>query len=469
MLHKKNIYFLFASIIVLAAFYLYNPFALYFQSDDFLHIKWSSEGIIFQDNAFRPVCDLSVMLDYILFGKNAWGYHLTNLLLHCITSLLVGIVCTIILKKYFKNISQGFFPSITCGILFFMYASHSEAVFWILGRSAILGTLFSLLFLIGFFQKEKHPTFIFLYIISWVLALLSYESCWVLPVIVFLITWPEKEKNKWIHVSIVFIIFIVYLFVRYFFIHQLLGIYEADSLFSGDWKILSQHFMLLISRSFLPWYSENVIAFYGLIALAIILVFFFLSLQKALKKKVVFVFTCFLVSLLPYISLGIDTNGVEGERFLYLPIMLLSIFIVLVVYAAAIKKFYKEIWLLIFCVFQIMILQENSANQQFAGNIVKTVLHKISMVDPSNKIMVKGLPQCQYGALIFRAGLPEATGWLINKEQEKNIEIVSQRSEVLPLAKNYKVEYVRVPTTGTYLFNFKDSSLQISGNVFSSK
>lgn len=469
MLHKKNIYFLFASIIVLAAFYLYDPFALYFQSDDFIHIKWSSEGIIFQDNAFRPVCDLSVMLDYFLFGKNAWAYHLTNLVLHSITSVLVGVLCTTVLKKYFQNISQRFFPSITCSILFFIYASHSEAVFWILARSAILGTLFSLLFLIGFLQKEKHPAFFFLYIISWVLALLSYESCWVLPVIVFLITCLEKEKNKWKHFTIVLIIFIVYLFVRYFFIHQLLGIYEAGSFLSGDWKTLSQHFLLLISRSFLPWYSENIIAFYGLIILAIILIFFFLRIQNAIKKKVVFIFICFLISLLPYISLGIDTNGVEGERFLYFPIMLLGIFIVLVVYLAAIKAFYKEIWLLFFCGFQIMVLQENSANQQFAGKIVQTVLHEISRADPSKKIMVKGLPQCQYGALIFRAGLPEATGWLINKDQEKNIIIVSQRSEVLPLAKNYKVEYVRVPTKGPYQFNFKDSALQISGNVFSPK
>jgi len=343
MLHKKNIYFLFASIIVLAAFYLYDPFALYFQSDDFIHIKWSSEGIIFQDNAFRPVCDLSVMLDYFLFGKNAWAYHLTNLVLHSITSVLVGVLCTIVLKKYFEIISQRFFPSIACSILFFIYASHSEAVFWILGRSAILGTLFSLLFLIGFLQKEKHPAFIFLYIISWVLALLSYESCWVLPVIVFLITCLEKEKNKWKHFAIVFIIFIVYLFVRYFFIHQLLGIYEAGSFFSGDWKTLSQHFLLLVSRSFLPWYSGNVIAFYGLIILAIILILFFLRIQNAIKKKVVFIFICSLISLLPYISLGIDTNGVEGERFLYFPIMLLGIFIVLVVYLAAIKAFYKEI------------------------------------------------------------------------------------------------------------------------------
>lgn len=466
MLHKKNIYFLFASIILLVAFYFYNPFALYFQSDDFIHINWSREGIIFQDNAFRPVCDLSVMLDYFLFGKNAWGYHLTNLLLHLIASVLVGITCKILLKKYFKNITQTFFPAISCGILFFIYASHSEAVFWILGRSAILGTIFSLLFLIGYLQKEQHPKFIFLYIIAWVLALLSYESCWVLPIFIFLFSFIDNEKNRWKHFAIVLIIFIIYLVVRYFSIHQLLGNYEGDSLFSGDWKTLLQHFSLLVVRSFFPWYSKNIIAFYGLISLFIFLIVFFLGLNKTLKKKAAFVFAFFLISLVPYISLGIDTNGVEGERFIYFPISLLSIFIVLGIHFSTIKNFYKETWLLVFCVFQLMILQENSANQQFAGNIVKSVLHEISKVDPAKKIIVNGLPQCQYGALIFRAGMPEATGWLINKEQEKSIEIVSQRSEILPLKKNYKVDFIRIQSLDTVFFNFTDSALQISGNIF---
>ncbi len=466
MLHKKNIYFIFASIILLVAIYFYNPFALYFQSDDFIHINWSREGIIFQDNAFRPVCDLSVMLDYFLFGKNAWGYHLSNLVLHIIASVIVGVTCKVVLKKYFKNINQTFFPAVSCGILFFIYASHSEAVFWILGRSAILGTLFSLLFLIGYLQKEQHQKFIFLYIISWMLALLSYESCWVLPVFALLFSFIDTEKNKWKHFAIVLIIFIIYLAVRYFSIHQLLGNYEGDSLFFGEWKIVLQHFFLLISRSFLPWYTKNIFAFYGLIVLILFLIFLFYKIKRNNKKRVALLFAFFLISLLPYISLGIDTNGVEGERFLYFPLMLLCFFIILVVYFSPIKSYYKEIWLLCFCIFQLMILHQNSANQQFAGTIVKSVLNKISKVNPAKKIIVKGLPQCQFGALIFRAGLPEATGWLINKEQEKNIEIVSQRSEVLPLAKNYKIEYFRIQSLDTVFFNFTDSALQISGNIF---
>lgn len=462
MLHKKNIYFLFAFIILLAAFYLYNPFAFYFQSDDFVHIQWSREGIIFQDNSFRPVCDISIMLDYFLFGKNAWGYHCSNLILHFIASVLTGYLCGIFIEKFFYKNAQTRITSITCGILFFIYASHSEAVFWILGRSAILGTIFSLLFIIGFLQKNKSLKFILLYILSWILALLSYESSWVLPAFVLLYTFLLNEKNKWQHCVVVLIIFIAYLFARYFFIRQVLGNYEGDYLFSGQWKTLIQHFLLLIIRSFLPWYKQNVVSFFGLIVLFIFLVMLFFSLQKMIQKKAGFIFILFVVSLAPYISLGIDTNGVEGERFLYFPTVFLCIFIMLVIHFSTIKNLYKKIWLLLCCLLQLLILQENSKNQQFAGDLVRKILHEISAVDVSKKIIVKDLPQCQYGALIFRDGLPEATGWLIHPKLGKNIVIVSLRSEVLPLEQNYKVQYLKVESNDTVLFKFSDSVLLVS-------
>lgn len=462
MLHKKNIFFLFASIIFLAAFYLYNPFALYFQSDDFIHINWSREGIIFQDNSFRPVCDISIMLDYFLYGKNAWGFHCTNLILHLIASVLTGYLCGIFIEKFFYKNAQTPITSISCGIVFFIYASHSEAVFWILGRSAILGTIFSLLFIIGFLQKNKSRKFVFLYIITWILALLSYESCWVLPVFVFMYSFVDTDKNKWKHLAVVLIIFIAYIFTRYYFIRQVLGNYEGETIFSGDWKMLILHFLFLITRSFLPWYKENVVSFFGLIVLFLFLAILFFSLQKTIRKKAGFIFILFVVSLAPYISLGIDTNGVEGERFLYFPTVFLCIFILMIIHFSTIKIFYKKIWLFLCCVLQLLILQENSKNQQFAGDLVRKILHEISAVDVSKKIIVKDLPQCQYGALIFRDGLPEATGWLIHPKLGKNIVIVSLRSEVLPLEQNYKVQYLKVESNDTVLFKFSDSVLLVS-------
>src|SRR5215470_6071039 len=102
MFYGKKIDVLFFTLLVMAAFCCYNPFLLYFQNDDFVHIPLSAQGVLLQHNTFRPVCDLSVMMDYGIWGKRAWGYHLTNLMLHVIACIILFYFSKLMLKKYFN-------------------------------------------------------------------------------------------------------------------------------------------------------------------------------------------------------------------------------------------------------------------------------------------------------------------------------------------------------------------------------
>ncbi len=460
MVYKKYIPYLFLAIIAGVAFFIYNPFPLYFQSDDFTHIAWSRESIFFQDNAFRPVCDASIMLDYFLFGKNAWGYHLTNLFLHVIASILGSLLSYIFCKKYFPVIIDKKLFACTCGILFFIYASHSEAVFWILGRSAILGAIFSFLFLWAYLQKYKARKFIIIYIVAFLLALLSYESSWVLPLFCVVGYFFEKEKSRWKHLAVVFSMFLLVFVVRYFFIHQVLGAYEGEDLLRGEWAVLATRFSLLVMRSFLPWYKENIIAFYGLGSLLVVWLFLFIILKNEKRKAILFILL-FLISLLPYLSLGIDTNGVEGERFLYLPTFFSCFLLLLVLFAVQARKILKGCWFLLFCFFQLRVLHVNGANQQFAGMTVKQILAAIDQLPADQQILVEDLPQCQYGALIFRSGLPEALSWLVDERKAENISIISNRSEVLPLEVPYNTKNFSADSSGKVRLVFKEKALQV--------
>ena len=104
---QKKYLILFAATVVAFTLYCYNPFELYFLNDDFIHIPLSRDGILLQHNSFRPVCDLSMMLDYQLWGKTAWGYHLTNLLLHIINTILVFYLSKNLCRKY-SRVHRGF-------------------------------------------------------------------------------------------------------------------------------------------------------------------------------------------------------------------------------------------------------------------------------------------------------------------------------------------------------------------------
>src|SRR5690349_18530552 len=103
MSYNRKTYILLSLIVAALALYCYNPFKLYFQTDDFIHIPLSEQGVLLQRNTFRPVCDISIMLDYFLWGKNAWGYHLTNLLLHAFACLVFFFFLRFVLKKYFAQ------------------------------------------------------------------------------------------------------------------------------------------------------------------------------------------------------------------------------------------------------------------------------------------------------------------------------------------------------------------------------
>ena len=40
--------------------------------------------------AYRPVVFTSYAIDYLVFGTNAWGWHLTNVLVHSLNAGLAG-------------------------------------------------------------------------------------------------------------------------------------------------------------------------------------------------------------------------------------------------------------------------------------------------------------------------------------------------------------------------------------------
>ena len=124
--------------------------------------------------AICPSC-----LIFFLWHKTAWGYHLTNLLLHIIDTVLVFFLCKLLFMKYqlFQNIIEA---SLLTALLFFAYPMHSEAIFWILGRSATLGLLFFLLSILFYLSREQRLHFIlslFFALIAWLTLMNQHGYC----------------------------------------------------------------------------------------------------------------------------------------------------------------------------------------------------------------------------------------------------------------------------------------------------
>jgi protein O-mannosyl-transferase len=98
------------------------------------------EGIGAQDTGltyYRPLVTVSLVLNGLLFGPAAWGYHLVNLLLHACSAWLATRVALRWLERPWL--------AVLVGVLFAVHPTRTESVAWIVGRTDILMSLFGLL------------------------------------------------------------------------------------------------------------------------------------------------------------------------------------------------------------------------------------------------------------------------------------------------------------------------------------
>lgn len=94
---------------------------------------------------YRPLVTLSYALDVRLHRENPFGYHLTNVILHAVTTLLVfGIALA---AGAVWELALG------AGLLFATHPIHASSVAWIAGRTDLLAALFLSL---AFWLYQRH-------------------------------------------------------------------------------------------------------------------------------------------------------------------------------------------------------------------------------------------------------------------------------------------------------------------------
>ena len=91
---------------------------------------------------YRPVQIWSYMLDYLLWGENTFGYHLTNVILHTTVGFLLFLYLKCILPRY--GVVSRYVPFLTAG-LWVVHPMHNAAVAYISGRADALSAIFALL------------------------------------------------------------------------------------------------------------------------------------------------------------------------------------------------------------------------------------------------------------------------------------------------------------------------------------
>lgn len=442
MQNNQKIFFSILGVFVLFGLYYFNPINFYFLNDDFIHISLAKNNVLFQRNSLRPIGDLSLIFDYNIGKLNATQYHFTNLVLHVINTVLVFFCSTKIIKKYFKSF-PNIETSIVTSVFFFLYAFHSEAIFWILGRSASLGMLFFLLSTLCFFKKEENKFYTLLFFIFFIIGLFAYESVWFLPVfVVAIILFNYKNAKHSFKKQLAFLgfsvlIFAAYLFVRKNITNEFLGTYETHHIQEFHVFELFKNYGRLIARSFLPPFTNSLHFLIASIIVSILIVVLTCFFIVKKKFKWLMLFIIYLLSLTPYISLGIDTHGVEGERFLYMPSFFLIIFIVGSVYKFMVNKILRQLVIIVLLLFNSYYLYQSHATYRYASNYVEYSLSFLEKNEFSKTIFIDSLPIGIRGASIFRTGFEESLQLLMN--EKTNVVICSIKKNQNKQSSSYTI------------------------------
>lgn len=138
--------------------------------------------------AYRPIALASYVADWLLYGANATGWHITNLLLYGADALVAGWLVTGWLRPRAPYPLVGGAVA-ACALVVFPLAG--EIAFWPVGRFDLLAVLFSLLCLATLTPRHT-ATALSLQVWRVLLllaALLSKESAMPLPAVVSLVSW----------------------------------------------------------------------------------------------------------------------------------------------------------------------------------------------------------------------------------------------------------------------------------------
>jgi hypothetical protein len=400
---------------------------------------------------FRPAAFASFDLDHWIYGFDSVGFHLTNMLIHSASSVLLYFVLL--------SLSGNKLTSFASAVFFGLYAANVESVGWVAGRFDLMAGFWVLSTILLFFAtgkwKNRKVLSLVLSSIAFFIALFSKENAasalLVFVAITILFSNGDTRTNwKWIisqiAVCIVFVSFRIWLFGNLAgdTFSTKSGYHERmalDYLGNNLWKDIT--FMLTPFNRAGGYLNEWV--FFWISGLLLILVVLNVAYAKSRKPFYMLVLgILWMVGfLLPTLVMGDSGTDFGNSRFLYLPAMGLAI-----VFGLALglrKKLLQFAAVAIFLVlltFNTVALRNNVEVYHEASDIAifnPIVINELKLIDqnlaPDTTLIIANMPVMYKGAhlspTLFKDYIFYLTGVRI-----KNVAYIYKSTKDLPEWRN---------------------------------
>jgi tetratricopeptide (TPR) repeat protein len=147
-------------------------------------VAWAWTHVIC--NFYHPLTMLSLMLDFQFHKLNAGGYHLTNVLIHTASSVLLFLVL--------RRMTGALWRSAFVAAVFAIHPLRAESVAWVTERKDVLGAFFFMLTLGAYVRYARKPNSLGRYlavVALFGLGLLCKPTAVTLPFVLLLLDyWP---------------------------------------------------------------------------------------------------------------------------------------------------------------------------------------------------------------------------------------------------------------------------------------
>lgn len=156
---------------------------------------WSFEHPVFRGTFYRPIFLLWFRLQYLVFGRNPWGWHLCTVLCHVGVTLLVYYTAARLLRDRLA--------ALFATLIFGLHPTHAEAVAWVSGVTEPLFAIFLFASYLCYLKKRAEAAHARTYLVAslglYALAALSKETAVILPFIIFAceLLWSERTAPSW--------------------------------------------------------------------------------------------------------------------------------------------------------------------------------------------------------------------------------------------------------------------------------
>lgn len=417
-------------LLLVVSIAIYHPvFSMGFFSDDYhaLYVAKHQDSVLkyFTTNiigtregsSYGPMWNVLNTFEYNLFGMNPIGYHVVSLLLY--------IGAAFILYLFTYRLTELRVIGLAAGLLFLALPSHVEAISWMGAQSHPLATFFYITALYCYYRSRYTYA-----LIAALLSLLAKEiglsfiiGFALIEALRILQSTDVKAdvKRAVLRLAPGIVLFIAFLMIREYTTGTWLGYYGNKTLSFNPRGLIGMFVEMTINLfvsyperiAATAWLMNHLTVFFvGIIAAVAACVW----IARQYRRQTLWGFLMYGAAVFPYLNLGYNQLGNEGERYTYLPSLFAAIIVAIFLHGL-IERFAqvrKEYWYTLIIAVVILVqyphIKETLSYWQQADEVMKKSIASVVDLNLSENdyLIFVGLPDHLRGAQLLRNGIREA-------------------------------------------------------------